>query len=185
MKSLQLQKPHFLVTVGLPGAGKSFFASQFSETFSAPYLDYNYYRATAGNEKVAVELASHTFNQLLRTNQTIVLEGIGSIKDERQELATVAKKHGYGILYIWVQTEPQTSMRRLANSTTGHMSNEAFVEAAEKFDIFQRGENFVVISGRHTYATQAKAVLRRLVSDRPTTTRTIQQSVPNRGRIIG
>ena len=39
MKSLQLDKPHAIVMVGIPGSGKSFFADKFSAMFNAPYVE--------------------------------------------------------------------------------------------------------------------------------------------------
>ncbi|MBI3889304.1 hypothetical protein HY312_01855 [Candidatus Saccharibacteria bacterium] len=41
MKSLNLTKPHLIVVVGIPGAGKTYFGQQFSTTFNAPYLKYD------------------------------------------------------------------------------------------------------------------------------------------------
>jgi hypothetical protein len=65
-------------------------------------------------------------------------------------------------------------------------TEQEFHERAETFDILDKTEPFIVISGRHTYASQAKMVLRRLVEPRkvpiPTPPqRTIQK---HSGRII-
>jgi len=38
MKPLSLSKPHVIVTVGIPGSGKSFFAEHFAATFKAPLI---------------------------------------------------------------------------------------------------------------------------------------------------
>ena len=48
MKSLSLAKPLVLVVIGLPGAGKSFFARQFSETFGAPMVSGDRIRHVLG-----------------------------------------------------------------------------------------------------------------------------------------
>lgn len=185
MKSLQLQKPHLLVVIGLPGSGKSFFASQFSANFSAPYLDYEEYRRLIGNDLTAARLASNTLAQLIRTRQTIIIEGIGSSADDRHEIALIAKKNDYGVLYIWVQTEPQTALRRAMNAKDFPISQHEFTERAGHFEILQKADAFIVISGRHTYATQARAVLKKLIIDRPKTEPSLRHPVPPRGRIMG
>lgn len=185
MKPLQLHKPHLLVVVGLPGAGKTYFASQFSDTFNAPYLDYNYYRAHVGDEKVAEELATHALTQLLRTKQTLVVEGVGSNRDDRREIVRVANKQGYDVLYIWVQTEPQTTELRAVRSKTASMTLDEYNERAKKFEILQRAETHVVISGKHTYASQAKTVLKRLATDRPASVPVpVRTTAPPRGRLV-
>lgn len=174
-----------IVVVGLPGSGKTFFATQFSDTFAAPYLDYGVYRQAVGNYDVANDLASNALAQLFRTKQTLVVEGIGITKDERQDIALSAKKHGYDAMYVWVQTEPQAAMKRALSSKKAALSEQQFIEYSNKFDILQKNEQYVVISGKHTYASQARAVLKKLVAGRPTTNVKSQRIVPNRGQIIG
>ena len=46
MKSIKLNSPHALVVIGAPGSGKSTFAATFAETFNAPLIDRDYFRAT-------------------------------------------------------------------------------------------------------------------------------------------
>lgn len=186
MKPLQLHKPHLLVVVGLPGAGKTYFASQFSDTFNAPFVEYGYYAKHIGDEKVAEELATHALMQLLRTKQTLVIEGVGNSRDDRREIVRVANKHGYDVLYIWVQTEPQTTELRAVRSKTASMTQDEYEARSKKFEILLRTEIHVVISGKHTYASQAKTVLKRLATDRPApaTTSVPVRTTPPRGRLV-
>lgn len=164
MKRLQLQKPHVLIVVGLPGAGKTFFASQFSDMFHAPYLDYGRYRQVIGEPQTANELASDAYSQLLRTRQTLLIEGIGDKKLERREIVKNAHTHGYGVLFVWVQTDPQTSEHRSVYSKTATISAHEFAARATQFELIGSPETYVVISGKHTFATQAKVVLKKLVA---------------------
>jgi predicted kinase len=186
MKPLQLHKPHLLVVVGLPGAGKTYFASQFSDTFNAPYINYGFYAKHVGNEKVAEELATHALMQLLKTKQTIVIEGVGNTRDDRREIVRVASKHGYDVLYIWVQTEPQTTEQRAVRSKMATMTRDEYEERIKKFELLLRTEAHVVISGKHTYASQAKTVLKRLATDRPApaSVPVPVRSTSSRGRLV-
>jgi shikimate kinase len=164
MKTLQLHKPHMLVVVGLPGAGKSFFATQFSDMFHTPYLDYGHYRYAARDEQTAVELADHALLQLLKTEQTIIVEGIGLTDEDRRELKLLTHKKGYEILYIWVQTDPRVAQQRAVYSKTATMTEQEFAERAQGFETLSvKTDKYVVVSGKHTYATQAKMVLKKLV----------------------
>lgn len=169
MKSLQLHKPHLLVVVGLPGAGKSHFASQFSDNFSTPYLDINRYKRLIRNNGITDTISNDVFHQLLKTNQTLLIEGVGETSDERKELLKVAKIHGYEVLYIWVQTEPATASQRATKSKEEPISVDEFKKRSRRFENLNATELFVVVSGRHTYASQTRMVLNKLVAKKPET----------------
>ncbi len=169
MKSLQLTKPHMLVAVGLPGSGKTFFAERFSDTFNTPYVDYGYYSRVTDDANSGSELAEHTINLLVRTEQTIILEGRGSTKAERKSMVEAAAKKGYAMLFVWVQTEPGTAEQRAVYTKGATISQSQFDKQAAAFENLVSGEQFVVISGKHTFPSQAKTVLKRLVTERPTT----------------
>lgn len=166
MKSLQLSTPHCLIMVGIPGSGKTTFAERFADTFSAPFLNADTLNAGERTHDVAVEL----LDQFFKTKQTIVFEGVGGARTERNSVAKLAKKHGYEPLYIWVQTDPQAAKQRVTRSTQrtpAIMSEEEFDAAVKRFTTPSATEKAVVLSGMHTYASQAKAVLRRLSSENP------------------
>jgi predicted kinase len=165
MKSLQLTKPHLIVVVGVPGSGKTFFAEQFAETFSAPYINYADLHTILHDSKIADEVAEYTLDQIFRTKQTLLIEGRGNAKVERQTIAAQAKKHGYEPLFIWVQTEPVTAKSRALKQSR---SSDEFDQLTKKFTPLAATEKYVVISGKHTYASQAKVVLKKLASPRAT-----------------
>lgn len=191
MRSLQLAKPHIIVVIGLPGAGKSFFAGKFSDTFSAPYLHYDLYKWRIGDDKVGEEIADHVLDMLLRTKQTIVIEGRGSSAADRQNLVKLARKSGYDTIFVWVQTDPAIARNRATKRGDGAITKKEFDERVAAFETPSSRESYMVISGKHTHATQTKAVLRRLVANRPTNsairTSSMKTSrhVPLRGRISG
>ena len=179
MKSLQLSKPYLLVAVGLPGSGKTFFAKQFSDAFNAPYIDYGYYSDVLGKDSVREEMMDHIYGLLFRTKQTMVIEGRGSTKAERKELSQMAVKNGYKILFVWVQTEPSTAeYRAVFAKASATMNQKQFDRSVDDFENLGAGEPYMVISGKHTFVSQAKTVLKKLVTERPTTAVTPPGSAP-------
>lgn len=167
MKSLQLTKPHMLVVVGLPGSGKTFFSTRFSDTFNAPYIDYGQYRRATNDFKTGSKLAAYSLAQVLKTKNTVVLEGRGATFQDRKDLVKAANKCGYDVLFVWVQTEPSTSLQRATRSKTASISEEEFMRQANEFENMKKDEKYVVISGKHTYASQARVVLKKLIVPRP------------------
>lgn len=171
MKSLRLSKPHLIMMVGIPGSGKSFFAEKFAETFSAPYVSEGKIASLVPEiPEAAAPIAALQLEELLKTGQTVVYEGDTATRSGRLELARQARRAGYEPLLVWVQTEPAAAearaTRQTKNSTNRIISLDEFDRAVRRFTAPAATEKPVVISGKHTYATQAKVVLKRLTGPR-------------------
>jgi len=156
--------------VGIPGSGKTFFASQFAKMFNAPYIHYEAIKGSfesALSEDQTADIAGLLFTELVKTGSTIILEGPGSSRTERVALAQQARAVGYIPLYIWVQTEPITAKARAVTGVRGAtntvISSEDFEREIKHFTPLAATEKSVVISGKHTFASQARIILKRLV----------------------
>jgi len=170
MKSLSLTQPHLIVMVGVPGSGKSFFAEKFAETFNAPYVSIEKitpYTATASD---ASHIIHHQTTELLKTRQSIILEGDTDTRTERDKLARQARIAGYETLLVWVQTDPATAKSRSVRETKDKinrtLSADEYDRIVKRFTPPSVIEKPTVISGKHTYATQAKIVLKKLSAPR-------------------
>lgn len=170
MKSLSLSKPHIILMVGVPGSGKSFFAEKFAETFHAPYIALERISSLMEDPKAAEEIAWYQLGELLKTGQSVIVEGGTDTRTARLEFAKKARSNGYDTLFVWVQTDPATakdrSTRMTKNSTNRIMEPEEYDRALKRFTPPSAIEKPVVISGKHTYATQAKVVLKKLTGPR-------------------
>jgi predicted kinase len=171
MKSLSLSKPHLIIVVGIPGSGKSYFADKFAETFHAPIVSRGRIANFLERDLEAVEAIAHNqLNELVKTGQSIVLDGLGDNRTARAELAKSARAAGYSCLTVWVQTDPATAKSRSSrkNAETGNrrLEGDDYDRAAKEFIPPTAIEKPVVISGKHTYATQAKVILKKLSEPR-------------------
>ena len=164
MKSLSLTKPHMIVMVGVPGSGKSFFADKFAETFHAPCMSYE--KITAYVQGDVPALCYHFLSELLKTQQSIVVDGGAGTRLERMELAKKAHEAGYEVLFIWVQTDQVTAKGRALHPKTSKYTPEVYEQEVKRFVSPIASEKPLVISGKHTYATQARVVLKKLSSPR-------------------
>lgn len=178
MKSLSLSTPKLVVLVGIPGSGKTYFGDKFSDTFGAPYINTSAIRQTltdqptySSDEQYVVDMLSLLqLGELFKTRKTILFEGNTSARTHRTHIAKLAKEHGYEALFVWVQTDPATSQKRATRTTRGskHLTIplDLFERLSASFEDLDKTETSAVISGRHTYASQARTVLKRLV-DQP------------------
>lgn len=171
MKSLSLSRPHLIIMVGVSGSGKSFFVEHFSETFSAPLISWNHIRSELFNEPtytrdedaIIERVASYALAQLLKTKATILYEGGTITQTARQALAKTARQAGYEPLFIWVQTDAATAKARALKQG---VPSDIYDAAIRRFTPPKDDADTIVISGKHTYASQLKIVLRRLSAPR-------------------
>jgi predicted kinase len=178
--------------VGAPGAGKSFFATQFAQTFGAALLSEDKVRWTlfahhtySENEDAMVaQVSDLLLTELLKTGKTFVVDGGYQTKSAREVLAERAKKAGFRILTIVVQVDEPTARRRamkrnarnLGDRYKQSMTEADYTRLAKAFQTPAVTRDTVVISGKHTYATQARTVLKKMIETR--------SSVPTPGRAV-
>lgn len=193
MKSLSPSRPYVIFVIGKPGVGKTQFASKFAEMFNTPYIEADAIRHTitenptysSTEQDVVDRLLTMQMNALFKTKATFIIEGGTEAKVVRQNLAKFAKTNGYESLFVWIQTDRNTAYIR-ATKPTRQNSHKLFLLSQERFEKMERrftnpgdGEQYVVISGKHTPVAQIKTVLKRLAADsRPTTS--AQLTIPAR-----
>jgi predicted kinase len=182
MKSLSLSRPLVIMIIGLPGSGKSFFARQFADMFGAPLISTDFIRHalfpeskyTAEEDAYVNALTDNELTELLKTHKTIIIDGGMNNRTTRLTTERLAAKNGYGKLAIWVQTDEPTSLsrstkrssKRQTDALNNSMDTATFERIKKQFSAPTATENVIVISGKHTFATQARVVLKKLVAPR-------------------
>lgn len=182
MKSLSLARPLVIMMVGTPGAGKSFFARQFSDLFEAPLVSFDEIRHILFNqpqftrdEETLIALVMRSqMNQLFKTGKTFIIDGGLNTRMARMAIEKLARNHDYGTISIWVQTDEDTaayrstrrSAKRPGDNLNVSMPESVFTGQVKRINPPEGKESHVVISGKHTFATQAKVVLRRIIVPR-------------------
>lgn len=183
MKSLNLGHPLVIVTLGVPGSGKSFFARQFAETFHVPLVSHDAIRATlfsrptydTRQEAVVAKVAALFYPQLFASGSSFIIDGGMNAATARSRLRALAKQHHYETMIIWPQLDHNDAFFRLEHLNDkrpdDHPSpaptREQFDGMLSRFNTpHPQAEAYIVISGKHTFATQAKVVLKKLTATR-------------------
>lgn len=170
------------MVIGLPGSGKSFFARQFSETFNVPLVHIDKIRFEIIDSPqhsqqeygLLKRLAEQQLTELVKTKTTVIVDGICNSQQDRSQLRKLASHYDYDTFVVWIQTdEPTAKKRALARSAKRQgdefnqsIGSETFASIQKKFCAPAPRENYVVISGKHTYGAQAKSVLKKLAEPR-------------------
>jgi len=170
MKPITPASPHAIIMVGIPGSGKSTFAEHFAETFKAPIINESRIAFEADLDTKQTDAVSAVFlSEVLKTNRTFLVEAVNLTKTKRNKLIATINKAGYKALIVWVQTDPNEAKRRAlkAKPAGSGMSESEFEKALSGFQPPHAQDKATVISGKHTYATQLKVVLKQLAGSRP------------------
>lgn len=182
MKSLSYSRPLLIMMTGLPGSGKSFFSRQFAETFNAPLVLVDKIRFeiidnpqyTLQEYGLLKRLAEQQLTELVKTKATIIVDGICNSQQDRSQLRQLAAHYGYDTLVVWVQTDEPTAKRRATarspkrqgDELNQSLSPDTYATLCKRFFAPSGRENYVVISGKHAYGSQAKSVLKKLAEPR-------------------
>ncbi len=178
MKNLTLAHPTLIVMVGVPGAGKSFFARQFAEAhdlacISADRLRFELFndpRFTPNEQEVVMRITNYMTDEFLASGASFILDStFANARTQRMNIERRARAKGYKTLFIWTQVDDTTAKlrsfkrnnKKRDDQYNANMPEPAFTALAKQLTA-PSSEQFVVISGKHTFPAQHKAVLRKL-----------------------
>ncbi|MCE7936668.1 ATP-binding protein [Candidatus Saccharibacteria bacterium CPR2] len=177
MANLKLTSTTIFAMLGLPGAGKTYFARQFADQLDIAHISEDRIRYELFDEssysdqdnRVVGSIGNYMADEFLARNVSIVYDSENHTKKSRQELVDLAKKHRAKLLFIWVQTDVNTCMDRASSRDRRKIEDKYTHEIDEAiFDVYKRNiskperEDYVVISGKHLFKTQFLTVLRKL-----------------------
>lgn len=167
MKPLTSASPHAIIMIGIPGSGKSSFADRFAETFQAPIVSQTKYQREYGLSDTKAEALRDTIlTEYMKTHRTVLIDGGLNGKEKRETLVRRLVKAGYRPLIIWVQTDTAEAHRRSIKPFPrgAGLSDDEFDVLLGAFEAPSEKEKMVVISGKHTYTSQLKIILKQLAT---------------------
>ena len=150
-------KPRAILVFGAPCSGKSTFAEKFSKKFKLAFYDCDELVEQDGfsreNILVILEL-------IMRTRQTIIIEGGLDTERDRIEIRNVLRNGGYDPALVWIQTDVATIRARLKSKFRSVGRAKEFYDAAiANIEAPTENEKPIILSGKHTFETQSKHVV--------------------------
>ena len=181
MAKLVPVKPILVLLYGFPGSGKSTFARQLAtelgmahvhsdrirhELFEKPRFD------TRENEIVS-HIMDYMTEEFMRSRISVVYDVNTPRLIDRRLLRDVARKYKYYTSLVWIQIDAESAFnrvvkrdrRKLDDKYASPIDRTTFEDMAGAMQNPTMEEDYMVISGKHTFATQKHTVFKKLYND--------------------
>ena len=170
-------KPLLILLYGFPGSGKTYLSRQLCEHLQAAHVQGDRIRGELfadpqydkEENQVVAQLMDYMTGEFLSTGLSVVYDANAMRLGQRRALRELARKHNAQPLLIWLQIDHESALGR-STKRDRRRSDDKFAMSIDKatFDRIAGGmqnpqnEDYVVISGKHTFNTQLSAFMNRL-----------------------
>lgn len=177
MQKIVPSKPLLILLYGLPGAGKTFFSRQLCEHIQAAHVNSDRIRSELFEQPrydkeenmVVSQLMDYMTEEFLRAGMSVVYDANAMRLAQRRMLRDMARSVGAVPLLVWFQIDPESSFlratkrdrRRVDDRYNQPMDKETYERITTGMQNPQ-GEDYIVVSGKHTFNTQLNAAFKRL-----------------------
>lgn len=163
---------------GYPGAGKTFLARQMCEDIQAAHVQsdriryelFEQPRYDRQENQIIDHLMQYMTEEFLNAGISVVYDINAMRASQRRELRDLARKHKVQTMLIWMQIDAESAFarvgkrdrRKLDDKYTPSVDRKTFEQIASHMQNPQATEDYMVISGKHTYHTQRSAIIKKL-----------------------
>lgn len=170
-------KPFLILLYGFPGAGKTYFARQLTEHLQIAHVHgdrirgelFTNPRYDKEENEVITQLMDYMTGEFLNAGLSVIYDANAMRVGQRRALRDMARKARIQPLLVWLQIDPDSAYSR-TQARDRRRSDDKFAGPSDRatFERLAGGmqnpqnEDYIVISGKHTFATQLSALLKRL-----------------------
>lgn len=178
MAKLSTNKPILILLYGLPGSGKTNFSRQLTENINIAHINSDRIRGELFDKPrfdkeendVITHLMDYMAEQFLNAGVSVIYDVNAMRFSQRRILRDMARKSHAQSVLVWLQIDVESAFARIAGRDR-RRSDDKFAMPLDRttFDSLianmqnpNREEDYVVISGKHTFKTQLSSVIKRL-----------------------
>ncbi len=176
---LKTNKPVFIMLYGFPGAGKTHFANNITEHLEAAVVHsdrirnelFEEPRYDAQENSIVKHLMDYMSEEFLNAGVSVVYDMNAMRRAQRHELRELARKKHAKTILVWFQLDADTAYQRLSNRDRRTADDKYAMEYTQsEFREYTAHmqhptltEDYVVVSGKHTFSSQKTAFFKKLI----------------------
>jgi predicted kinase len=192
MSKIALSKPTLICLYGFPGSGKSYVARNLTDEIQLAHISSDRIRSELfqnprydpQENSIVTHLMDYMGEEFLSSGVSVVYDTNALRAAQRRKLRELARRHRAEMLLIWIQIDVDSAFNRTQDRDRRTMDDKyAEPQTRSTFDRQiagmqnPQGEDYVVISGKHTFSTQKSAVINKLYQMGLIASGTVQHSV--------
>lgn len=171
-------KPFLIMFYGYPGAGKTYFARQFSESVQVAHLQADRIRCELFEKPrydkqendIVAQLMNYMAEEFLNAGVSVAYDAGVTRGSQRQALRQLAKRCNALPILIWFQMDSVTAFtrnqkrdrRRADDKYSTPIDRKTFDKTLVSMQNPSNNEDYLVISGKHLFSMQQSAVINKL-----------------------
>ncbi len=177
MSKSKMARPTLVMLMGYPGSGKSYTANNLASLLGMAHISSDKIREklfpkptyTPAEHRTVVQIMLLMAEQFLEIGESIVFDISLNRLGERRAMREMVKKRGATPFLLWLQIDRESAKaraqtkdkRRAEDKYTAKLSTTVFNSYVMAFQPPQN-EDYLVVSGKHTFASQKGSILRKM-----------------------
>ena len=177
MAKITAAKSLLIMLYGFPGSGKTYFARQLAEHMQIAHIQGDRIRGELFNEPrydkqentIVAQLMNYMTEEFLSAGVSVIYDESVMRTSQRMAVRDMARKKKAVPILIWFQIDADSSYMRLPKRDK-RRSEDKFARDYSEQDYAKllghmqnpNNEDFIVLSGKHTFPSQKSAVFKRL-----------------------
>jgi len=171
-------KPLLIMVYGYPGAGKSYFSRELSGQLQAAHISSDKISGSLFNRPAKstqeINLVSKIMilmaQEFLASGLSVIYDVNASSQKKRRIISQLAKDCKSTPLLIWLQIDMESAFYRASNRDhrkiddkySESISQKTFDELVKSMENPSRSDQYIVISGKHTFKAQQSAIIKKM-----------------------
>jgi len=174
-------KPLLILLYGFPGAGKTHFSRNMTDNLQCAHVNSDRIRHELFEEprfdkqenSIVKHLMDYMTEEFITAGVSVIYDMNMMRKSDRHTMRELARKKGADTLLVWFQVDADTAFKRIGSRDrrksddkyAAEYTKEDFRYYASRMQPPEPTENYLVVSGKHTFNSQRSAVFKKLLVD--------------------